>query len=87
MVIKKRGESYVYKLSCELCNINRFLKLKAVVIYRDNLDRTKVYRTHLNGNDYLTIKQYPYITMEIINDLEKKETWSYSNGQSLLARK
>ena len=48
MVIKKRGESYVYKLSCELCNINRFLKLKAVVIYRDNLDRTKVYRTHLN---------------------------------------
>lgn len=83
MVIKKRGESYVYKLSCELCNINRFLKLKAVVIYRDNLDRTKVYRTHLNGNDYLTIKQYPYITMEIINDLEKKETWSYSKTMNL----
>ena len=74
----------MYKLSCELCSVNRFLKLKCTVIYKDNAGHNKVIKSHFNGNSYLTIKQYPYLTMEIVNDIEKRrEQWSHSKVMNL----
>lgn len=73
----------MYKLSCDLCYVTRFLRLKVSVIYKDKLNKEKVSKFNVNGNDYLTIKSYPYLSFEISNDEERKETWCYQKSISL----
>ena len=73
----------MYKLSYELSPVNKCLRLKVIVIYRDNLNKYKVYRSAFNGNDYLTVKIYPYFVLDITNDLEKREAWCYAKSMAL----
>ena len=73
----------MYKLSCDLCYVTRFLRLRLVVIYKDKFNKEKVSKINVNGNDYLTVKTYPYLTLEISNEEEKKETWTYQKSITL----
>ena len=45
----------MYKLSCDLCYVTRFLRLRLVVIYKDKFNKEKVSKINVNGNDYLTV--------------------------------
>ena len=73
----------MYKLSCDLCYVTRFLRLRLVVIYKDKFNKEKVSKINVNGNDYLTVKTYPYLTLEISNEEERKEAWTYQKSISL----
>lgn len=73
----------MYKLSTDLCYVNRCLRLRVCVIYKDKLNKEKISKTNFNGNDYLTIKTYPYLSLEISNETERKETWNYQKTINL----
>lgn len=73
----------MYKLTCDLCYVTRFLRLRISVIYKDKLNKEKTSKFNVGGNDYLNIKSYPYLTMDIVNEEERSETWNYQKSVTL----
>ena len=73
----------MYKLTCDLCYITRFLRLRISVVYKDKLNKEKVSKFNVGGNDYLNIKAYPYLIMDITNEEERGEVWNYQKTITL----
>ena len=73
----------MYKLTCDLCYITRFLRLRISVVYKDKLNKEKVSKFNVGGNDYLNIKAYPYLIMDITNEEERGEIWNYQKTITL----
>ena len=64
------------KVSMELCRITKHLKLKfGLVIKGDDEKSVPIISSfETNGNEYLTVTPYPFITVDISNKKEKE--WS-----------
>ena len=73
----------MHKLTCDLCYITRFLRLRLSVVYKDKLNKEKVSKFNVGGNDYLNIKAYPYLIMDITNEEERGEVWNYQKTITL----
>lgn len=65
----------------DLGNVNKCMKVKfSLILKSDNeLPMNKlVSKFKMQGNEYIKFNPHPFVTIEITNELEKKEGWSNS---------
>ena len=70
----------MYKASMELCQVTKYLKLKFGIILKGDVPNTipMVSTFEKDGNQYLSIKPHPFITVDISNTKERPWTSNQS---------